>query len=93
MNRRLLLLFPLALLGVAVGAAAEHYSIRAQTRENHWLDLAVGWTYLAAGLIALARRPGNRVGALMIAFGFSWYIGNFGNVHSPLLLSLPSGGL
>jgi signal transduction histidine kinase len=87
-NTRTVILVGLALLGVAVGLGGEHYSIAAHTSENHWLDLAVGWTYIAGGLMALARRPGNAVGPLMLAFGFSWFIGNFGNARGPLLLSL-----
>jgi signal transduction histidine kinase len=86
MTRRTALLFLVALAGVAIGVSAEHYS--RHTPENHWLDLAVGWTYIGAGLIAVARRPGNRIGPLMLAFGFSWFIGNFGNAPVPLLLSL-----
>jgi signal transduction histidine kinase len=86
MSRRATLLFLVALAGIAEGLGAEHFS--RHTPENHWLDLAVGWTYIGAGLIALARRPGNRIGHLMLAFGFSWYIGNFGNAPVPLLLSL-----
>ncbi|MFL5950722.1 MAG: histidine kinase [Gaiellaceae bacterium] len=89
MNRRATLLFLVALAGVAIGLSAEHYS--RHTPENHWLDLAVGWTYIGAGLIAVARRPGNRIGPLMLAFGFSWFIGNFGNAPVPLLLSLGVG--
>jgi signal transduction histidine kinase len=88
MSRRALLLVGLGLLGIALGLGGEHYSIQARTPENHWLDLAVGWTYMAAGLIALARRPRNRVGPLMLAFGFSWFVGNYGNARSPILLSL-----
>jgi signal transduction histidine kinase len=87
-RRTLVVVVGLGLLGVAFGLGGEHYSLQARTPENHWLDLAVGWTYIAAGLIALARRPGNLVGPLMLAFGFSWFIGNYGNSRSPLLLSL-----
>jgi signal transduction histidine kinase len=34
----------------------------------------VGLTGIAAGLVAWARRPGSRLGPLMIAFGFAWLI-------------------
>ncbi|MGP4087821.1 hypothetical protein ACTWQJ_25225, partial [Streptomyces sp. KR55] len=39
-------------------------------------DLAVGWTYAGAGLIAWWRRPANRTGALMVAEGVTWFLGN-----------------
>ena len=40
-------------------------------------DLAVGWSMIAAGLIASHRRPGNRLGLLAIAAGFAWLAGDF----------------
>jgi signal transduction histidine kinase len=33
--------------------------------------VAVGWSYLAAGLVAWSRRPANRLGMLMVAVGFA----------------------
>ena len=33
--------------------------------------VAVGWSYLTAGLIAWSRRPANRLGMLMVAAGFA----------------------
>ena len=33
--------------------------------------VAVGWSFLLAGLIAWLRRPGNRLGPLMVAGGFA----------------------
>src|SRR5690349_17443934 len=74
--------------GVVVGIAAERYSIRAHAPENHGLDLAVGWTYLATGIIASVRRPDNRTGLLMTAFGFAWFVGNFGTSGRPVLVSV-----
>jgi signal transduction histidine kinase len=81
-------LVALAAAGIAAGLGGEYFSVHAHTPENHWLDLAVGLAYLGAGLIALARSPRNRVGWLMVAFGLTWFIGNFGNAKSPLLVSL-----
>ncbi len=85
-TRRLrLLLWP---AGIAVGLAAEHFSIAGHAGDNHWLDLAVGWAYIGAGLIAWERLPHNRVGPLMVAVGFAWFVSNFGNAEVPLLASL-----
>ena len=37
------------------------------------LGLAVGWSFLAMGLVAWAGRPDSRSGALMVALGFAWF--------------------
>jgi signal transduction histidine kinase len=48
---------------------------------RHWIpDLAVGWTFIGCGLIGWARRPESRTGSLMVATGFTWFVGNFANV-------------
>jgi signal transduction histidine kinase len=86
MNRRLLV--ALALGGIALGATAEYISIRTHAPEQPWLDLAVGWAFMAAGLIAWARRPQNRTGPLMAAVGFTWFMGNFQQTGVPVLVSL-----
>jgi signal transduction histidine kinase len=88
--RRYWALTAIAIAGIGVGLLAEHVSIDAHVPENHVLDVAVGWTYLAAGIVALARRPGNRFGLLLVVFGFTWFIGNFGNVRDPVVFSLGS---
>jgi signal transduction histidine kinase len=36
------------------------------------LNLIVGWSFMASGLVGWARRPENRVGALMVATGLLW---------------------
>jgi hypothetical protein len=33
--------------------------------------VAVGWSFLLAGLVAWSRRPGNRLGPLMLVTGFA----------------------
>jgi len=76
--------------GIAVGLAAEYFSIHAHTPENHLLDLVVGWAFIGAGLVAWWRRPENRIGPLMAAVGFTWFIGNFGNASQPVVYSLGS---
>jgi signal transduction histidine kinase len=93
MNRRLPILVGLAIAGVVVGLVAEY----SDTGPSYpWdtsltLDLAVGWTYIACGLVAIARRPHNRIGLLMLAVGFSWFIGNFRGTGVPVLVSLGTG--
>jgi len=38
------------------------------------LYLLVGWSFIASGLVGWARRPENRVGVLMVAVGFLWFM-------------------
>src|SRR5437660_856102 len=52
------------------------------------LDASVGWAFLAVGLIAWWREPRNRIGALMIAMGLSWFLGNFEGVRLPFVFPL-----
>jgi hypothetical protein len=79
MSRRLgLLLWPAAAL---FGLAAE-WSQFGWGEPRQWIpDLAVGWVFIACGLVALDRRRESRSGLLMAATGFSWFIGNFAQVR------------
>jgi len=69
-----LLLWP---AGAVIGIAAE-WIFFGWGDPRHWVpDLITGWTLIACGLIAWSRRPDSRIGALMAATGFSWFLGNF----------------
>jgi signal transduction histidine kinase len=37
------------------------------------LGLAVGWSFIAMGLVAWTGRPDSRTGALMVSLGFAWF--------------------
>ena len=78
----------LAILWAVWATGAEVISIRAGVVENHLLDFAVGATYLLAGLIAMRRRPGSRLGLLMVSVAFVWFIGNYGNTDVPVAVSM-----
>jgi signal transduction histidine kinase len=41
--------------------------------------LVAGWALIAVGLGAARRRPGNRVGPLVVAAGFTWFIAEWNN--------------
>ena len=41
------------------------------------LDWVFGAGFVGVGLFAWYRRPENRVGALMVATGFAWFLGMF----------------
>lgn len=65
-------------LGVAFALGAEWVRLI-----GHWplvlvlADLAPGLAFLVAGQIAWARRPGNRIGPLLMLTGFAWYVGTY----------------
>jgi signal transduction histidine kinase len=73
------------LAGVAFGVAAEWVGI-AWIEPGQWIpDLAVGWTFIGCGLIAAWKRPESRIGWLMVATGFTWFLGNFSEVGVPAI--------
>jgi signal transduction histidine kinase len=72
----------IAALGFAVGIAAEYVAINGlyeYSPVDTVRDVAVGSSYIGAGLIGWRRRPTSRIGPLMIVVGFTWFIGNFGS--------------
>src|SRR6266568_7820621 len=80
---------------VALGGAAlvwalggEWVSISHGVPESHLLDVTVGLSFFAAGIVALDRRPGNVIGPLMIAFAATWFLGNWGNLPIPVFPTL-----
>jgi signal transduction histidine kinase len=74
MHRVGLLLWP---AGIALGLIAEQVAF-GWGNPGRWVpDLAVGWSFIGCGLIAAARRPESRSGAIMTATGFTWFAGNF----------------
>ena len=85
MSRRRRGLFALAVVGVGWILAAEWVSIHHGVPENHFIDAMTGLAFLAGGIIALDRRPGNAIGTLMIAFAFVSYFGNWGNIDVAVL--------
>jgi signal transduction histidine kinase len=46
-------------------------------------DLIPGIVFLIAGLVAWERRPDTRVGLLMVAISFAWYVGTYGASTDP----------
>ena len=74
MRRLRLALWPLAVL---IGIAAEWYAYGAGDLRRAVPDIAVGWTFIACGLICWTRRPESRSGVVMAAAGFAWFAGNF----------------
>src|SRR5919201_783570 len=68
-------LVSLALL--VAGGALGIVAYRTQTHASHAsahaaAQVAVGWAFLVAGLVATARRPANRMGPLLLLTGFAF---------------------
>src|SRR5436190_15119658 len=66
-----------ALAGLVLGLGAEWMARSKQSPLTAGVDLAVGWTLIACGLIAWTRRPKSRVGPLIAITGFAWFLGTF----------------
>lgn len=82
----------LLLLGIAFGLGAERIRIVAGW-SIVWVgaDLIPGIAFLIAGTVAWQRRPDNRIGPLMVATGFAWYVGTYSASFNPLIDSVGYG--
>jgi signal transduction histidine kinase len=85
-------LWALAAAGVVMGLA-----VLAVIVTNEELDgagawgagsLVVGWGFIGVGLFAWARRPDNRVGMLMAATGFAWFLSGLSFSDVPLIFTV-----
>lgn len=61
----------LLILGATLGAAAYQAQTTALSSPHALAQVVVGWSYLAAGLVAWARRPANRMGRLLVLTGLA----------------------
>jgi len=87
MSRRVLVV--LACAGLAWGVYGEWaYARGGAAPETLARDLAVGWTFIATGLVAWWRRPANRLGPLMTAAGFSCFLSNLEGTGVPILFAI-----
>ena len=81
----------LLLAGLLLGVIAEVVPARAVAEPPYAVlavDAAIGYSYLIAGVIAWSRAPQNRTGPLMMAIGFTWFIGNFRYSSVPVIADL-----
>src|SRR4051794_37950286 len=68
-----------SLLMAALGVAAGGFAIAIAIDDPNALTLpvavhvAIGWSFVGAGLVARRRRPANRMGVLMMLTGIVWF--------------------
>ena len=96
MRTRILVVLTLAL---AATAGALYLTLTSDHEENpvfiSAVYLVVVWAFIATGLIAWARRPGNRFGPLMATVGFAFMLGALSESSNEYLFALGEilGGL
>lgn len=85
----------LGLLSLAAVDSSDHAENKGV---NAVLVLLIGWSFIGTGLFAWYRRPSNRIGALMTAVGFTWFLSSLSFANLPglfiagaILGSLPIG--
>jgi signal transduction histidine kinase len=88
------------LLGAAACTAGVVAVVLTSDREDAspaWAGLGpiVVWSFVGTGLYATHRRPGSRVGMLMVALGFAWCVAavSLANSSPAFSLGLVAGGL
>ncbi len=86
------LLVAIAAAAVACGFGLVYLIATADFGSDHglWIaaDLVIGFGFVGVGLFAWYRSPENRVGMLMVATGFAWYVGQLARTDPPLLFSI-----
>jgi signal transduction histidine kinase len=85
-------LFAIAATAVVCGAGLVYLIATADFGSDHglWIaaDLVIGFGFVGVGLFAWYRSPENRVGMLMVATGFAWYLSLLARTDPPLLFSI-----
>jgi len=66
------------LVGLTIAIVAAGVALRANVSIFQVVaDQIVGLAYVGSGTVAWARRPGNRIGPVMVLAGATWYIASF----------------
>jgi signal transduction histidine kinase len=90
MSRKLVIAAAAAGVAVATAAAVLPVVVPAEPLPavRIFRHVAIGTAWIAAGLVAAWRRPGNRTGALLAAVGFLWFFPNIEFWHSAVPFTL-----
>jgi hypothetical protein len=82
----------LAGAGIAAGLVIAWLTLGSDHLDERGLEAAlgllVGWSFIATGLFAWWRRPGNRTGLLMVAVGFAWFLTRLSASDDDLLFTI-----
>jgi signal transduction histidine kinase len=91
MTRRPVLLAALAGAGAAAFQTLAPYLLWHGHVDLNWLVplVAVGVSFVAAGVAGMVLRPASRVGALMVAVGLAWFVPAIGYIPLAVFWSLP----
>jgi signal transduction histidine kinase len=86
-----------ALIGLGIAGAfagAVPLALSALTEGGHHRSLImvcgplIGWAFVGTGILAWLRRPANRIGALMVAVGFTYCLSGLIVANEPALFTL-----
>jgi signal transduction histidine kinase len=80
-------------VGIGVGLIAEWMAFDFQDPEKWIPDLVAGWSLIGAGLVAWHGRPESRVGLLLVASGFTWFVSNFSGVGTEWVAWIAAHGV
>jgi signal transduction histidine kinase len=79
--------------GIGVGLFAEWVAFEFRDPGKWVPDLVAGWTLIGGGLIAWRGRPESRIGLLLVASGFTWFLGNFAGVSTDWMAWIAAHGV
>jgi signal transduction histidine kinase len=79
--------------GIGVGLFAEWVAFEFRDPGKWVPDLVAGWTLIGGGLIAWRGRPESRIGLLLVASGFTWFLGNFAGVSTEWIAWIAAHGV
>jgi hypothetical protein len=80
----------LGLLSLAIARGEPAYSLAGNAPAAD-AGLLAGWSVIAAGLGAWARRPGSRFGPLAVAAGLAWFLAEWHNPGAGIALAFTAG--
>src|SRR6185503_5339680 len=88
--RRALIAIGIAGFAAGVGVAllvanSNHVDLRGAAAA---VGVLLGWSFIGTGLYAWDRRPENGTGALMVAVGFTWFLGALVVANSELVFTI-----
>ena len=83
--------FVLGLVSLAITRGEPAYSLAGTAPAASAAGLLAGWSLIAAGLGAWARRPGSRFGPLVAAAGVAWFLAEWDNPGAGAAVAFTAG--